>query len=333
MSEVMLTNGAEGNLPAQLDIETLKSVYYWLNAKPDTHMKVFGGARLVTYNDLLDINAKIQDKLQIHQLVANITTITVIFEKGEVKSFNAWEVFKNNHWEVPQKTESISINWDISIKLPNYKLPQKHTLKVRIGSSLRPNEVFHLIANGDDEIELRENLSFLVCKVDFINIILSRELINIVEVWYNSLEKLHPQSRIQTFLEKHKSTLSRVGHYMTTTIGLAFLFIAFKIHLKYINLVEFGKEAYLDGMFWAMLMFAIYFVSNIIGASFGSFVFEKIGKYQNPHYFSITKGDKNEQTEINRKNKKISSNLIWHFIIRATVAIISLLVSKFILHN
>lgn len=332
MTQIIKPNTSE-NLPAEVSIEALKSMYYWLNAKPDTHIKIFPQPKLVTNSDIVDLNTKIQNKLENHHLHTNITSITVSLEKGEVKSFNAWEVFLNHHWEVPEKIESISVTWDITIQLPNYQLPQKHTLKVRIGSSLRPNELFHIMTNGDDEIELKENLSFVVCKVDFINVVISRELIGIVEIWYNALEKLHPKLKLQSFLEKHKSTVARVGHYLTTFIGLALLFITFKIHLKNYTITAFDKDLYLDGVFWAMLIFATYFIFNIIGASFGQLIYDKVNKYEDPHFFSITKGDKNEQTEIDRKNRKISTNLIWQFVIRLTVAIISLLVSKFILHK
>ena len=332
MSDIIKTDSSS-SLPANVDIDTLKSMYYWLNAKPDTHIKVFAQAKLVNNDDIIDLNSKVQSKLSIHHHFTNITSITVSLEKGEIKSFNAWEVFRNHHWEVPERIESISINWDITVELPGYKLPQKHTLKVRIGSSLRPNELFHIITNGDDEIELRENLSFIVCKVDFINVVISRELINIVETWYNALQKLHPKSKFQKFLETQKSIVARVGHYLTTSIGLALLFIFFKIHLSKITINTFDKDIYLDIVFWMILFLLTYFTFNIIGSSFGQLIYEKIDKYESPHYFAITKGDKNEQVEINRKNKKISSNLIWQFLIRFVVAMISLVISKFLLHK
>lgn len=118
MTEVIKTNTSE-NFPAEVNIEALKSMYYWLNAKPDTHIKVFPQPKLVSSDDIVDLNTKIQSKLENYHLHTNITSITVSLEKGEVKSFNAWEVFLNHHWEVPEKIESISVTWDITIQLPN----------------------------------------------------------------------------------------------------------------------------------------------------------------------------------------------------------------------
>ncbi|MCS4435216.1 hypothetical protein [Aquiflexum gelatinilyticum] len=333
MTQIVQNSDLSNKLPAEVNIETFKSVYYWLNAKPDSHIKVFPKARLVSFNDILNLNEKIQQKLQNHHLFTNITSLTIGFEKGEIKTFNAWEVFKSHHWEIPDKTESVSINWDITIKLPNYELPQKHTLKVRLGSSLRPNEFFHMMTNGDDETELKENLSFVVCKVDFINVVISKELIQIVEQWYNALPQLYSKSTYQNFLEKHRSIIARSGHYITTFIGLAILYIIFKIHLKNFEISNFNKDIYLDAVFWVICLFGTYFICNIIGASFGQLIYEKVDNIEGPHPFAITKGDKNEQTEIERKNGKITNNLTWQFLIRLTVALISLIISKFVLYK
>lgn len=332
MSEVSNAQSSE-NIPAELNIDTLKSVYYWLNAKPDTHIKIFPRPKIVSKSDIVDLNTRIQTKLQNHHLHTNITSITVSLEKGEVKSFNAWEVFLNHYWEIPEKIQSVSIVWDITVQLPNYKLPQKHTLKVRIGSSLRPNELFHIMTNGDDETELKENLSFVVCKVDFINVVLSGELISIVEVWYNSLLNTHPKPKFQMFVENNRSSVARIGHYLTTFIGFGFLYIMFKFHLRNFDVVGLNKELYLDAVFWVMALFATYFVFNVIGATFGQAIFEKVSRYEDSHPFAITKGDRNEQIEIDRKNSKVSSNLVWQFVIRLSVAIISMLISTFLLRK
>lgn len=319
------------NLPAEINIETLKSVYYWINAKPDTHIKIFNKPKIVSFEDIIILNQNVQKKLENHQLFTNITSIVITFDNGEIKSFSAWEVFKTHPWQIADKTESVTINWDITVQLPNYKLPQKHTLKVRIGSSLRPNEMFQIMASGDDELELHENLSFIVCKVDFINVVLSKELISIVNEWYKILVNPIPKSKFQQFVEKHRAKIAGFGHYLTTFTGLVILYFLFKLHINYIEFKEFNNEFYTDIYFWIICLFVAYFISNLIGASFGQYIFNKANSYEEQHTFKITKGDINEQDEQDRKNRKVSSNLIWQFVIRLSVSILSILISKFVL--
>ena len=333
MNEIIPGQGENQNLPAEINIDTLKSVYYWINAKPDTHIKVFKQSKLVSFSDIIVLNGKVQQKLENHELFTNVTSITLTFEDGEIKSFNAWEVFKNHPWEVPNKTESITINWDITVQLPNYKLPQKHTLKVRIGSSLRPNEIFQIMTNGDDDIELHENMAFMVCKVDFINVVLSKELISIISEWYNILPSIQPKSKIQQFVEKYKREIARVGHYLTTFTGLVILFFIFKLHTRTLEVKAFDINLYRDIYFWIICLFIAYFISNLFGTSFGQYIFNKVNSYKESHIFKITSGDKNEQDELERKNRKVSSNLIWQFIIRLLVSLISIFVTKVLLKN
>lgn len=317
------------SLPQDSNVEDIKSVIYWLNAKPDTHIKVFPQGKLVNINDIINLNNKVQKKLENHNVFTSITTITIILDKGEILSYNLWEAFKNNTWEDPEKIESISINWDVTIKLPNYGLPQKHNLKVRIGTSLKPNEIFQILTNSDNEHELQENFSFIVCKVDFINEVISKELIQIVETWYNGLRKARTNSKLLSFVKSKRQLVSSFGDYITTSIGLALFYLAFKIHLNFYT-VNLDVNLYLDIFLWFTLLFAFYLLFRVIGSSFSQFIYDKIVTFNEPHYFDITKGDKNEQDKLDEKNKKISRNLFWQFIIRLLVSIISLVASKFI---
>lgn len=316
-------------LPEKFDVETFKSVYYWLNAKPDTHIKIFRESKLITLNDIISLNTKVQKKLENHNIVTNMTTIVISLDKGEIKSFNSWEVFKNYSWEIPEETESISINWDISVQLPNFRLPQKHTLKVRIGTSLRPNEIFQLITNSDSELELQENLAFLICKVDFINVILSNELTYIVEEWYSCLAKLDAKSKLQTLFEKHKSTLARIGNYLMSVISILLYYIIFKFQLKNIEYTSI-KELYADATFWFVLFFIILLIGNFFGHSFNQLVLSKINSYEESHYFLLTKGDQLQRDKLLKANKKITYNLVWQFIIRLFVSLTSVIFAKFL---
>jgi len=48
-------------------------------------------------------------------------------------SFGFWKEFERTNWDNMVDTiESVSIRWDIEIKMPNYESPQRHTIKLRI---------------------------------------------------------------------------------------------------------------------------------------------------------------------------------------------------------
>ncbi len=329
MQELVPTSNQ--NLPAEFNLETFKSLYYWINARPDTHVKLYEDEKIVSLEDILRLNDKIQKKIENHDIFTNITSITLSFDDGEIQSFNAWQAFKEYQWTIPSKTESISLLWDISVKLPNYQLAQKHTLKVRIGSSLRPNELFHIMTNSDDILEINETVSFIVCKVDFINVVLSKELIFNVTEWYKTLKPVEQESKILKFVSKQNQNIARAGHYLTTFIGLCLLYLAFRIHFHYIEFDNYSpKQIYLDAFLWLLLIFSVYFVFNLLGSIFGQKIYTKINSYKSRHCFHVTTGDQNEQAKIEAKNRKISSNLFWNFLIRIIISISTFIANNFI---
>lgn len=326
-------NSEDNNKPTlNADLDTIKSVYYWLNAKPDTNIKVFKGARRVTHGDILKLNEQIQEKLTTHNLFTNITTVNIIFENGKIKSFGAWDEFQRTSWEIPEVTESVAISWDINIKLPNYQLPQRHTIKVRIGSSIKPGEYFQMMTTSDDDVEIIENTSFIVSKVDFVNAVISNELIAIVDNWYSCLAKTNNKSWFQNFFETNKTSIARFSHYLIPLIGLSLLYAVFKYHLSLHETISFDKGTYTDLFMWILFIFITYFVFNFIGNNLGQRVYTIINKFDSPAIFEITRGDKNSQHEITEKNSGLATQL--HIQIWLTIfgTVLSIALTKIIDH-
>jgi len=312
------------------DLDTIKSVYYWLNAKPDTNIKVFQETRKVTFNDIITLNQQIQDKLKNHNLFTSVTTINIIFKGGKIKSYGAWNEFQRTSWEIPEVTESISISWDINIQLPNYQLPQRHTMKVRLGSSIKPGEFFQMMTTSDDDVDIIENTSFLVCKVDFVNAVISNELIAIVENWHSCLKKTDTIAWFQKYAENHKHSIARISHYLIPFTGLMLLYVAFKYHLSKYETIIFDKVTYTDMYIWILFIFIVYFLFNFIGSTLGERIYSLVNKFDSPMIFDVTRGDKNSQDEINKKNTGLSKQLNIQFWLSVIGSLLSIILTKLI---
>jgi len=66
---------------SSLDLESFKSVFYKSNAKPDTTVKIFKEPKKIQIANILDINERIREKLNNHEVVAGITSIDIMFKK------------------------------------------------------------------------------------------------------------------------------------------------------------------------------------------------------------------------------------------------------------
>jgi hypothetical protein len=177
MSEIQKS---ETGIAKRIDLDQFKSLYYLLNAKPDSQLRLLKEDKEIDFNDLVELNEKVVSKLKTESLETSITTITIVFKSKKVSTYNNWLEFSRTNWNIADQTLSISINWDINVKLPEHELPQRHTLKVRLGSAVRPSEMFQLMMTSDKDDELMEATSNGVCKVDFINHVIANELLAIV---------------------------------------------------------------------------------------------------------------------------------------------------------
>ncbi len=328
-----LEDKKKSNVPAKTDLAVMKSMYYWLNAKPDTSIRVFDNYKKVNIDDIAHLNQLVQQKLQTHELFTNITSIDIIFDKGKILSFSAWDAFIQSNWDFPEKTSSISIQWDINIKLHNYELPQRHTMKVRLGSALNPGEIFQMMTSIDDDVELMERNAFIVAKVDFVNTVISNELLSIIENWHECLPKVEEKGWFYKFVEKHNSSIARTMHYCMPTTALAVLFILFKYFHPNKDELSFNNNLLGDIYLWLLLIIVVYFVGNFMGTIFGNKIYKAINRIKQPIPFSISKGDQNAIKEIRDKNSSLATQIKVQLILTLIGTIASMILTQIIGRN
>jgi hypothetical protein len=318
----------ETGLTTKIDLDQFKSLYYLLNAKPDSQIRLLKENKKMDFDDLLELNSNIISKLRTESLETSITTITVVFKNKKVNTYNNWLEFERTNWQISDQTLSISINWDINIKLPEHELPQRHTLKVRLGSPIRPNEIFQLIMTSDKDDELMEATSNGVCKVDFINAVIANELLAIVEEWYAGLKNNVSKNKIIIFSEKHNKSIAFIVNLI---IPLSGIFIGYNlISRKILSISEWNSTNYNSVLFTTAFAFSVIYIATLVSRLVSNKVYSQLKNFSGYSMFELTKGDKNSISEIDKKNNKIKTGIVTQFIIALIVTLISLFLGKII---
>lgn len=318
----------ETGLTQKIDLDQFKSIYYLLNAKPDSQIRLLKDNKKLCFEDLLELNNAVISKLKTESLETSITTITVVFKNKKVNTYNNWMEFERTNWQVSDQTLSVSINWDINIKLPEHELPQRHTLKVRLGSPIRPNEFFQLMMTSDKDDELMEATANGVCKVDFINAVIANELLAIVEEWYSALPNNLSKNKIIRFGEKYNRYIT---FFINSLIPLSAIFIGYNlVSRKILSILEWTSTTYNSVLFTIAISVSIIYVASIISGLVSNKVYRQLKDFSGYSMFEITKGDKNSIDEIDKKNNKIKTGVMTQFIIAMVVTIISLFLGKII---
>ena len=313
----------------EVNLTDYKSFYYWLNAKPDTKIKILQEPKLIKLSDLDELNKRIQEKIQTHDIFISFGKIDLIFERGRVESYSNWNSFDNANFNNSNITSSISMEWDIQIKIPEYKLPQGHNLRVRIGSSIRPNEFFSLLTQSDNDVEILENTSFIVSKVDFLNVSMSEELLNIVERWHEALSPIKETNHLQSIFTKGKRLIASIIESLYPLIFLLLYYIIVKL-MEFFNIFELENISF-NGILIIGIGFAfIYYFASNIGEIFGRRIYNKIESYLTPHIFDISNGDKNKRIENFAKNRKRDWKIVREIFLTILGSILSVVISYFI---
>jgi len=313
-----LTQGNKSLAPLNLD--NFKSLYYALNAKPDYDIRLLKGRKRIKREDLLAINYEIQDKLTHYQLNGSMVSVEFILEKGRMKSFSAWEEFERERWEQNQnKIHAITISWDFMVKLPNFDLPQRHTLKVKLGNAIAPKDMINLLFTAEDVNEILESRADAVVKVSFINLRLASELLDIVENWFNCLEDNKKNTPIVFFiLKKQEVIVSLIKKFLPLLFILSFYFSRLFEGLELpISIRSIEKLA--------IIYFLIAIVSYFLSSVFAGFFERHIRRIDIHTMFCVTAGDKNDDIKVEKNN----NNAFKWLILEIFSAVISLIITFF----
>jgi hypothetical protein len=319
-----------GNVPYKSlpSLEDFKALYYFMNAKPDTQIRLMQGKRIVDVSDIRKINEQITSKLLNHNVNGSITSITIVIGKNDIRDYSSWTEFERENWDtINGQTRSIMVVWDILIKLPQYNIPQRHTLKLRIGQALPPSDMIQLVMSSDNPSELMEAHSDAVCKIDFINQVLASELLAIVTNWYEGLHEPPKIVGFQLFFTKKQSTLiSLIGHTVKITILAISVYFANFFCVRY----NINNLLTLSNINWVVLFFLIlHSASSFIAHICAKWVDDKIDDYEEYNRFIITKGDDKAVIAIEQQNDNITKEIKVKIIIGIVTAFITVIFKLF----
>lgn len=303
------------------ELAMYKAMYYKINAKPDSMTKAFSKKIVVNKDDLIDLNERIKDKLRLHyQDDGYIATVTVDLKDKKVLTFKCWEEFLQHNWVETSAIKGITMQWNFNIRVPGCEYPQMHNLVVKLTNGLRAEEMLNLIFSGNiedfDEVEL--NAFPVVSRVDFIQTVLGEELINIVGNWVDGLSKNKDlKNPFLLFLRKYRKRVAQYFEYVSLImlvvlgIGIESFFIkTLGINAVYELTITQANRIFI-GLVIGLL---IVYLARHLFEHIASWIYGSLEEYGKVFIFNITRGDKQIQDEVERKDKTNGGKIILNFV-------------------
>lgn len=323
-------NNSVQGLATSDQLEQFKSLYYLFKLKRDTDIKLFDGYKQFRHRDIVELNDKVYKKLSLHQLVTDTNSVVVSLSNREIKTFGSWQEFLQFDWNISATTNYITIEWDFNLILPNQTLPvpQTHTLRVRIGSGLRPNEMIQVLFQGGEETDLEEAQAQVVCKIDFVNAQICSELKTIVTEWYDALSNNSEDHKLIKFILKHKVKIQQGVIVLFLLSGITVL--NFITHYIVSNIPNGSTNDLLTKFYLiTTCSFVAIYIFYISGTLYADRILEKrIRRFNRNPMFEFTKGDENKLKDTEKKNTVLLKKLFWDLALAIVINIIAFGIGK-----
>lgn len=298
-----------------------RSMYYQINAKPDSMSKIYSQRVLISREDIIDLNNRVNKKIRMYYHDDGyIATVTVSLTNREVINFECWEEFTAYEWNETNCINSIILKWNFNIRMPQYEYPQTHVLMVKLSNGLRPEEMLNLIFSGkiEDFEELETNTFPIAARVDFIEPILGDELLNLVSEWIAGLkENDEKKNKFILFMRKYRKRVAQYFNYFSFSMSIILILSIFNLIITDYNverISDYTTKQFLNifNIFMAFC-FALFILFKIF-ENIARGVYEYLSEYGQTFTFSITKGDQKKQTELRNRDKNNAKKIFIRFV-------------------
>ena len=315
-------------------VKNFKSYFYQTTAKPDSMTRVFPKDSTIELNDIFSLNERICEKLQSHYNDAGfLISVNVKFSNGKTKTFSSWRAFEEHKWYESEYISRVVICWEFNAVLPQYDVPQRHTLTVKMSNSMRPEEMLNIIFTGnfEDIEELDKNFFPVVARVDFIDRVLGDELLNLVSDWIKGLkDSVVPKSKLMIYLKRHKGKISSLLNlitYIIVTISSVILLNNYIRSLGIVTIGELSSDDFLSVLNGVFVCSGVWVLSKRFINVVTDRIYELLRSYGDNFLFNITNGDRNRQIKLQKREKSnrisIVINLIGTIILNIMCSVIA----------
>lgn len=298
MSTDLLNSQNSESLLTRENLQNASALLALLHGKSDSICRLFNKEISVDKTQIHRLNTMMTEKLQLHNVEAITTSMDIVFENKRILTFKSFDEFDACTFDIiSSPTKSFFIQWDFFVQLPSYLHPQRHTVSVRITSSLNPSDMFKIMISGalDEAYNIDIQCCTTLCKVDFVNNTLAEELVSVVEQWNALCENACSQKgKFAKFLYKHAQIIADITAFFLCVTLCGLIAIALKI-LTGLKIITMTLNLFLCV---SVSFIPVGLAIRSIGKKFAGAIYYKLRQVMNVHLFQFSDGDKKKNARI-----------------------------------
>lgn len=306
--------------------ELIKSLCKIYGTEPNTTTKYYEKQIIVSQEKLLELNYKLEQKIENHNVAHVDSSVTILFESNKAIKFPSWEDFGKYSLKIPEVSRGITLRWEFIINDTERTL-----LMVNLSTYPTPHHILRsLFSNDADKVEkLFSEFAPCTARVDYVNYIFCEELLKIVDDWNSGLDYYIGNNNIPQCIREHRKGIARIVHYAIPITF--FLLVIYFLQQLFVSLSPIVTADILKtAVEWLLIAIVGLFICERISAAISKKTYAYLDISGRPYIFDLTDGDRVHKQKIDQNNSKSFKKAMFTFGGAMVVPILAAIMRDFI---
>ncbi|UBX50011.1 hypothetical protein LDO51_04110 [Providencia alcalifaciens] len=309
-----------------LKIKMYQEAYHHITGKNEKTSFRSSADLHIDMNELNQIHHKISQICDVHNIIAQSESITVIHSKERKEQFTSFDRFKIYNNGITSPTLTVLMEYNFSI-LPNGSInPQQYKLTIRLNSRIA------LIQQMKEDAPpfIRSNLIRFMygptadISVEYVDYVIARSFIEAMQEWVDGCKKTKNKLKFLQYFQG-------ISHLFPSIISFANGILLTYFFIKNIPEVLNEKSSYLDVLQYGILFFSSFMLMSKIASFFGGLLESSIDRYIPISYLSLNQGDKRIINDYHDEKSNNIFSLIFSISLTISLGVVSSLIASLIL--
>jgi hypothetical protein len=309
-----------GDQPVSMKL--IQSIYNEITGKTEKIGRTLKDDHDIDFGGLRQLNIKINQMLDQYSIVSKNCSVSLYHVddcKNQYSSFERFELYDSSSMS---PCESIQLEYNFLIVLPETKQPQSYKITVNLHSRVA------LKQKAESEHGMSRRLITLVSKrtgqyeIEFVDYTVARNFQTAIEQWYSSVVKGKENKTLQ-FLQDRSEHFASIFRILTVAI---LSFAIFKNAESLIGELPTLQSVFLAGVF----SFSSIYLLGMIAFKLGSFTERSIDGHQAISGLRLNIGDENSFESYANSNSNSLKYAILSAVLMVALNVFSTFLSSFL---
>ncbi|MFQ2223439.1 hypothetical protein ACK32A_11555 [Aeromonas enteropelogenes] len=289
-----------GSEEQSISLKTYQDIYHQITGKTEETKNRYKDAIKIEIGDIKQLQVKMSQLLDVHNVIAFNQTIHVFYEKDRKDVFSSFEKFEAFNASSASPVMRVVLKYNISIIPARLKKPQEYTVTILLNSRVA------LLKEIRDEAPsfMQGPLAAMMTgetaeiRVDYVDYVIARGFIEAFDEWIRCC-KTSEEKKIVKTAQKYSHFIPFIGKMLIISFYGWFIYQAIDTSIADSNsLSVFSKFLIISGI--------TFYLAHMLSGRLLKIVEGSIDSYTYLSWIKLNKGD--EQL-IEQEQKKMKSNL------------------------